>query len=219
MVKKARRFALIAVGAAATLYISFGAGPIPFYLVRNLEYQYAPLKTFEGLTNVNTVVVLAGHAVKDPNLPITSGVNSTSVFRLVEAIRIVRNLPETKILISGWGTVPQVMKKVLVSLGIPPGRVFLENQSRNTYQSAQNLDKLLEHKPFILVTSAVHMPRSVGVFRQQGMNPIPAPCNYLIHKSNPNINYLPSPSHLIFSDTAAYEYLGILWYRLTDFIA
>lgn len=218
MVKKARRFALIAIGAAATLYISFGAGPIPFYLVRSLEYQHAPLKTFEGLTNVTTVVVLAGHAVKDPNLPITSGVNSTSVFRLVEALRIARNLPETKILISGWGIVPQVMNKVLITLGMPPSRVFLENHSRNTYQSAQNLDKFLDHKPFILVTSAVHMPRSAGVFRQQGLNPIPAPCDYLTHKTQPFTNYAPSPSHLIFSDTAAHEYLGMLWYRLIGLI-
>ena len=70
--------------------------------------------------------------------------------------------------------------------------------------------------PFILVTSAGHMPRSMHVFKKAGLNPIPAPTHYLTRKNNLAISYLPSPLHLRYSDLAIHEYAAILWYHVKN---
>jgi uncharacterized SAM-binding protein YcdF (DUF218 family) len=62
------------------------------------------------------------------------------------------------------------------------------------------------------------MPRSVGVFRKQGLNPLPAPTDYMSRKNYMAISYLPSPLHLYYSDLAVHEYLGILWYKIRGWI-
>jgi hypothetical protein len=56
----------------------------------------------------------------------------------------------------------------------------------------------------------------MGVFKKQQMNPLPAPTDYMSRKNYMAISYLPSPLHLYYSDLAVHEYLGILWYKLTD---
>lgn len=56
------------------------------------------------------------------------------------------------------------MEKLAESLGIPAKAIHLEIHSDDTYTEAQNVLPLVGHKPFILVTSAYHMPRSVGLF-------------------------------------------------------
>jgi uncharacterized SAM-binding protein YcdF (DUF218 family) len=108
------------------------------------------------------------------------------------------------------------MKKLLVSLGIPESRIAVENQSSNTFESAVQVARILKGKRCILVTSAGHMPRAMGSFKKQGMNPIPAPTHFMSIKKFRWSHYLPSPLHLGYSDLAVHEYLGIIWYRLTN---
>ena len=107
------------------------------------------------------------------------------------------------------------MKEVLLSLGLPDNQVIIEAESRSTFENAIVLQKKLNDRSFILVTSAGHMPRAVAVFKKLGMNPIPAPTDYQVGNNPLASHYLPSPSHLIYSDLAVHEYLGILWYRIT----
>jgi uncharacterized SAM-binding protein YcdF (DUF218 family) len=67
---------------------------------------------------------------------------------------------------------------------------------------------------FYLVTSAVHMPRSVALFRNQGLDPIPAPGQYWYKPmpDSPLIRFFPSSSAVRASNASVHEYLGILWY-------
>ncbi|MCD4675877.1 MAG: YdcF family protein [Desulfobacula sp.] len=197
-------------------YIFFGIGPISFWLLGNLEYRYPPLNTSEIANKTKTIVVLAGHAEKNPDIPISSAVNSSSAFRIIEAIRIYREFPDAEILISGKKNVPIIMKNLANAQGVELNNIMIENKSNNTYESALNLKKILLEKPFILVTSAGHMPRAMGVFQKLDMHPIPAPTDYMTRKNYLAISYLPSPLHLRYSDLAVHEHLGILWYRLKD---
>ena len=69
----------------------------------------------------------------------------------------------------------------LDQLGVDPARMTYENQSRNTYENAVDSKKLagdVTTAPWVLITSAVHMPRAVGVFREDGWNVIPYPVDY-----------------------------------------
>ena len=203
------------VGAALILYIFFGTGIISFWLLGILETRYPPLKTVDGLRGVNEIVVLTGYAETNPVVPPSSEVNFASAFRLLEARRIFNFIPEADVIITGSADAAAIMGNLLVSLGVPQMRITIENHSSNTFESAVQVQKLLKNKAFILVTSAGHMPRAMGVFKKLGMNPIPAPTNFLSIKKFQFTHLLPSPLHLSFSDLAVHEYLGIAWYRLT----
>jgi uncharacterized SAM-binding protein YcdF (DUF218 family) len=217
-VRKHKRCAKFMFGAAGILYIFFGYGPVSFWLLGNLEYQYPPLRSIEGLRNVDTIVVLSGYAKRDKLRPLTSEVNSATAFRTLEAIRLLRVIPEAGILIPGGGDVPKITKDLFVALGTPLEKVSIEDKSGNTYENAINVKKRVGDRPFILVTSAGHMPRAMGVFHKLGMKPTPAPTHYMSAGDYSATTYLPSPIYLSYSDFAIHEYIGILWYRLRNWM-
>jgi uncharacterized SAM-binding protein YcdF (DUF218 family) len=216
LTKRARRFSILILAMTGTLYIVFGSGPVSLGLLGNLENQHPSLRLIGRARNVDTIVVLAGHAKTNRDRPISSEVNSASAFRAIEALRIFRIIPEVEILVSGAKDTPEIIKKLLIALGAPADKILLEDDSADTYMSALNLKETLGARPFILVTSAGHMPRAIGVFRKMGLKPIPAPTDYKVTKTRRAIGYVPSPTHLEYSDLAVYEYLGIFWYRLKN---
>jgi len=215
IVRRKRRFALLIIGISISSYLLFANGVISLWLLGTLENRYQPLVSIESLKDVRTIVILAGHAERHEGLPLSSEVNFASAYRLMEGLRIIYLLPDTKILISGRDEVPGLMKDLLASLGLPEQYIIIDNQSGSTHESAVNIRKILDQDDFILVTSAGHMPRAMGAFRKAGMNPVPAPTNYITVKELRFIHYLPSPHHLVYADLAVHEYLGIAWYRLT----
>ena len=214
-IRKARRVGLYVILSAGILYVFFGTGPVSFWLLGHLEYQYPFIESINAANEGRTIVVLAGHAEKDLNRPVSSNVNSSTAFRLIEAIRLLRKNPKSKVIVSGYYASP-IMKQPLVEVEIDKDKVVVENQSTSTHESALNLKDKLLNREFFLVTSAGHMPRAMGVFKKQHMNPLPAPTDYMSRKNYMAISYLPSPLHLYYSDLAVHEYLGILWYKLTD---
>jgi uncharacterized SAM-binding protein YcdF (DUF218 family) len=94
----------------------------------------------------------------------------------------------------------------MVSLGLSEQRISIDNSSNNTHESAENVKMLIGGERFILVTSAGHMPRAMGAFTKAGMNPVPAPTNYMSVKERRFMDYLPSPLHLVYADLAVHEY-------------
>jgi uncharacterized SAM-binding protein YcdF (DUF218 family) len=210
-----RKLAIILVVIGIISYITLGAGPVSYWLIGKLEHRYPALNNLDNVKNIDTIVVLAGHAEPDPCFPISSVVSSSTAFRLMEATRLRQFIPGSTIVITGAGDVPNLMKEVLVSIGIPGKDVITENYSLNTFESAANIRKILGPKDFILVTSAGHMPRSILVFRKAGMNPIPAPTDYMAGTNIFAASFLPTPLHLMYSDLAVHEYIGMLWYKIT----
>jgi len=204
---------LLSVGIIS--YITLASGPVSSLLLGRLEHRYPALINDEQVKNAKTIVVMAGHAEPDSYLPISSVVSASTAFRLMEAIRLWRVIEGSKILISGAGSTPELMKKVLISLGVPDQVVLIENKSRNTYDSAANVYQMVGTNDIILVTSAGHMPRSLGVFKKNGMDPVPAPTDYLTAPSCLVAGYLPTASHLAYTDLAVHEYIGIFWYKVT----
>lgn len=211
---KLRRVGIFMLAASGILYAVLGSGPISFWLIGNLENQYPPLTISDELKKIDIIVILAGHAEGDALLPLSSRANSASAYRVIEGLRLFRAFPDTHILISGGWEVPKILKDLLISLGVPASRVFIENESSNTYESVLNVQKRIGNKSFILVTSAGHMPRAMSVFHNLGMHPVPAPTHYMSIRNYRWIAYLPSPLHLTYSDFAIHEYMGIAWYRL-----
>ena len=124
------------------------------------------------------------------------------------------------------------MATILVMLGVPQEALWLESESRNTYENAVYTTQMMRAagiEQVILVTSALHMPRSVALYRKLGWEVIPAPTDYGVTDQiwedlwRPNLinqlfNFLPSAGNLSQTTTALKEYLGMLVYGLRGWI-
>ncbi len=120
------------------------------------------------------------------------------------------------------------MAKIAEAMGVPPEVIFQDPDSHNTHQNAVNVRKILDAKnikgPVLLVTSASHMPRSLGVFRRQGIEAIPAPTDFLVSQQELEelqgtwqarlLNILPDAYHLHKITQHLKEYIGGGVYRL-----
>lgn len=145
--------------------------------------------------------------------------------RLFEGVHLAHLHPEAKVLFTGgspnpWdpqATEADYAERALIEMGIDPSRLIIENRSRNTYENAIFSKKLTPdggQGTWILVTSAAHMPRSVGVFRKAGWNVIPWPCNYITGGEPEWTNEDVAISRLYFLSRTAHEIVGMLYYRL-----
>ncbi len=117
------------------------------------------------------------------------------------------------------------MSELLQILGVPPEAVITEGESGNTREHARNLVPIFAKrgdKRVLLVTSALHMPRSLGVFRKAcpSIEFIPAPTDFRVtdpvphpwHRKLPGL--IPTPSSLQAFCEVTHEYLGMAYYRL-----
>lgn len=215
MAKSYRRAALSLVLVGSTALMVFSSGVIASLLMSPLEYRFPPISSTNSHANVETVVVLTAFSTNDPNMPLSSRVGSSAAYRILEAARLASDGSIETVIVSGNLAATLVMRDLLISIGLPQELVQLEGNSNHTVDSARNVSAIISGRPFFLVTSAGHMPRALGVFRKQGLNPIPAPTDFQLPKSPGSALIFPSPFHLGVSDLAIREYIGLLWYRVT----
>jgi uncharacterized SAM-binding protein YcdF (DUF218 family) len=96
--------------------------------------------------------------------------------------------------------------------------MVLESQSRDTIDEVRALHATLGQERFVLVTSATHLPRAMAMFEKAGMNPIPAPTDYLNADESADVGRLfaliPRAGAAGTIERALHEYLGLFWARL-----
>ena len=145
--------------------------------------------------------------------------------RLLEGAHLAREHPEAVVLFTGGSADPWAPNaresdfagKALIEMGVDPARLRLEDRSRNTYENAMFSRALAPDGGkgnWILVTSAIHMPRSVGVFRKAGWNVIPWPVNYLTGGGGDWANEDLAIQRLYFLSRTVHEMVGMVYYRL-----
>ena len=108
-------------------------------------------------------------------------------------------------------------KKLLVALGVDPARIETETRSRNTDENARFTAALVAPKPdqtWLLVTSAWHIPRSMGLFRKAGFNVVAFPVDYRTFGDNRDwaINFDPARGLWLF-EMGVHEWIGLTAYR------
>ncbi len=205
--------------AGFALLVWAGLGQFGRHHLERLEQRYPPLDlstlSLCTVTQINFVVVLGAGQVSDPRLPVTSQIGDRSLYRLVEGVRIHRRLPDIHLVLTGGpgiDTVPnaEVMAAVAVELGVERNKLIILNRPRDTHEEARSIKALTGTAPFILVTSAVHMPRAMRVFASEGLHPLPAPTGYVLpHSPIPDpARFFPTPNGLMHTDQALYEILG-----------
>jgi len=210
---------LIVIGIVCLFFLGFR--PFSNFLLYGLEKQFPPLADFEALSEIKHIVILTAWDSDNPTVPYTSNIGYRSSFRILEAHRIYMHLPKCKIIISGGKIGFRLMSKLLLLLGVPQNNIIFD-RAENTMASAVNMKKILKGQQFILVTSAIHMPRSMNSFKKRKLDPIPAPADfsYGYYKSfhvplnRPLIYYFPNARSIMNSNLALYEYLGLCWYNL-----
>ena len=206
--------------------LAFSYGLLPRLLLEPLERTFPPLapaayratSVAPDLPAVSWVAVLAGGLRVDPQLAATSQLNPSSLARLVEGIRLHRHLPESKLLLSAGFPLDAVPTRNIVSaaaqaLGVEPRNIVVSPYVRDTHEEAVAFQTFVGREPFILVTSAVHMPRAMALFTKLYMRPIPAPAD---HRITPPLGtapdrFFPRPRWLGHSAAAIHEYVGMLW--------
>jgi uncharacterized SAM-binding protein YcdF (DUF218 family) len=208
--------------SGALLLLLLGYGFVSSRLLAPLERQYQPVADARGAAGrVRWVVVLGGGSSSDPGLPEGARLSEASLARLVEGVRLQRQLPGSRLLLSGgsvFGSDPdaETMRALALDLGVEPSSLVLDSASPDTETQAEAVRARVGADEFFLVTSASHMRRSVALFRKAGTNPIPAPAHFLVQESRgvgPG-DFFPGSGGLRRAETAAYEYLGLAWAKI-----
>ena len=146
--------------------------------------------------------------------------------RLTEGLRLARALPDAKVIFTGgignlvWGEdVEGPVRRYLIDIGIDEKRIITEHASRTTYENAILTREILKPKAserYLLVTSAFHMPRSMGVFRQAGFDVMAFPVDFRMRgREDLWRPFRGIGAGLERIDLAAKEWMGLVAYRLS----
>jgi uncharacterized SAM-binding protein YcdF (DUF218 family) len=196
--------------------------PVDAWVDRPLEDRFPAVATLPE--SVDGIVVLGG-AIDD----LTSRDRGTPTLnwaanRMTTFVILAHHYPSAKLVFTGGsGMIQQGLSneaefaRILIEqLGVPPDRVVYESASRTTWENAVNTYAIVKPRPgetWILVTSASHMPRAVGVFRQVGWTVLPWPVGY---QSRDHISSYASSMgrKLAVLDWATHEWIGLAAYYL-----
>lgn len=205
-------------------------------LVSTLEWQYFPP---EPMPTAEAIVVLGGatHPALAPR-PWVEVLEQGD--RILYGARLFNQKRAPKLILSGgrvtWrggsgASEADDMKEFAMAMNVPEADIILEGDSLNTRQNAVNVKQILEARSIdsiLLVTSAVHMPRSLAIFKKLGINAIPAPTDYLVptdaYASMSDtwegriLSLLPDAKALEHFTRALKEYVGFGIYRLRGWV-
>jgi uncharacterized SAM-binding protein YcdF (DUF218 family) len=162
---------------------------------------------------VRDIVVLGSSYAPNDRIPITGALDSDGLARIVEGVRLARSRPDSRLLVSGGappGFVPSALgyAHLAADLGIERSAVVIMDRALDTSQEAREVAALLGHTPFILVTSAYHMPRAMRLMRRAGANPVPAPTGQILYAPE-RFGFIPGSRGLRKTEAALHEYLGL----------
>ena len=209
--KLSKQFLTLACG----ILFLFSYPPFSNYLVKKLENQYPK---YDYKTDVKYIHVLGSGHNTDESQPISSNIGNSGSKRVIEGVIIHKKVPNSKIIFTGYEgdtneTNAKMNSMLALALGVNESNMILNGTPNDTRMEAQYMRSIVGYEPFVLVTSATHMPRSMLLFESMGMKPIPAPTDF--HKSETN-TYLRAPSVGALQDSrmAIHEFFGILWAKI-----
>jgi len=183
--------------------------PIKDVLYKPLEEAYPVPSKPEG----DVIVILGGGAYN------TGILKEDSTKRLLTGF-VLHKQTDLPIILSGGasiGALPEaeIMKGLLLTLGVDKGKIHTEVNSRDTEENAQEVKNLCERlgcRRVVLVSSAYHMKRAVLAFQKVGLEVVPYPTDFKRDMKYNLYSLLPKMSVFADSYKALREYLGLVWY-------
>jgi uncharacterized SAM-binding protein YcdF (DUF218 family) len=190
-------------------------------LLLPLESRYAPLDVERWSGKATHVVVLGSSYTPRGNVPVTAALDDEALARGVEAIALFRRLHASRLVVSGgaipvWRASAKGYAVLARSLGVDPESLIVFDRPLDTGDEAREVYALLGATPFVLVTSAYHMPRAVLLMERAGAHPIPAPTAQRVWAGPMRSvrGFLPGARGLRKTELALHEYVGLLATRL-----
>ncbi len=183
-------------------------------LLGSLERQYAPLYSGHA---ANVVVVLGSGFLPHDDIPITAALDQDGLVRIVEGIRLARGQQIAKLVVSGGAAAGEAAPargyaELAEALGIEDSRLIVLSSPQDTAAEARAIAQLLGSTPFLLVTSAYHMPRAIRQMIRAGAAAIPAPTGQMTGgvRTFAWRRWLPTSGGLGKCERALHEYLGLV---------
>jgi uncharacterized SAM-binding protein YcdF (DUF218 family) len=201
-----RRFA----GVTVALVLVLGLLPTGWLLLRPLETRF-PIPS--GITDVDGIVVLAGSEQVELSELYSQPQLGSAGDRLTTFLMLAAAHPSARLVHSGFREEPAA-RELILGAGVAPSRIVFDDRARNTCGSATEVRALVgpQHGDrWLLVTSASHMPRAVACFRAVGWDIVPYPADFGTDPSPWSSDLVGNLDAL---DTAAHEWVGLLYYRL-----
>jgi uncharacterized SAM-binding protein YcdF (DUF218 family) len=197
--------------------------PIQPFLTRTLEDRFPANPPLPA--HLDGVIILGGAVDQFISQARGRVTLNDAAERVTEAVILAQAHPEAKVLYTGGSADPwrpqigeaPYAARLLVALGIDPGRLIVEDQSRNTHENAVASRRLVDPKAgeaWVLITSARHMPRSVGTFRQAGWPVIAWPVDYATGGRGDWTNADLVVNRLRLLAQSLHEWCGLVYYRL-----
>jgi uncharacterized SAM-binding protein YcdF (DUF218 family) len=219
LARKSRRKGVFVTVIGVIAVVACGLGPVGFWIIRPLEDRFIRPST---LLPPKGIIVLGGAI--SPEMFRNRLVLVPTGGRLTESVALARRFPSASLIFVGGSsnTLPEAAaaQKFFSNVGLPTDRVIYESRSRNTFENAEFSRDLLKPKPeekWILVTSASHMPRAVGVFRRFGFDIIAWPADYQSLGTPRDFGRFTGSvsGGLSVCDLAVKEWIGLAAYRIT----
>lgn len=220
-----RRLGMVAAGLGVLLLGLVSYTTVGEVMISPLENRFARPEVMPQ--DVSTILLLGGST--SGRISAARGMSefSDAADRPIEALRLARVYPQAQILATGGvgqllsqgaETEAVTTERFLRGMGLPPDRFMLEDASRNTAENAQFTAEMLVGREgtMLLVTSAFHIPRSMGLFRKAGLDPIAWPVDYRSTGTEVFRIDLTDPVVNIETTTIALrEWIGLLAYNWT----
>lgn len=211
--------------AGVVLLTLFSNKLVSYALLRPIEAAFPPIPEFvaeaplpPALARCRYVVVLGSGHSDSPGFSANNQLSTSALARIVEGVRILRRLPEARLITTGPGEVGHVthaatLARVATEFGVAPDRIILSESGRDTEEESQNVRALVGNAPIALVTTAWHLPRATGLFHRAGMDVLPCPTDHLARPSAKfswgDVDW--DPSSLERSTAAVRERIGYAW--------
>lgn len=232
---KRSRWTFVPVLATLLILVIAGNIRVSNSLMTSLERQYL---ASENTPQAEAIVVLGG-ATRNKEVPRIMVDLNDHGDRLLYALKLYKDGAAPLILLTGgriqWfggeSSEAESMANILELMGVPREAILLESRALNTYENAVYTKEILARnkiKKILLVTSAAHMPRSLAIFKKQGIDAIPAPTDFLISDRNliesqfstesKILSFFPDTENLDRTTQALKEYIGTFIYRLRGWL-
>lgn len=186
------------------------------------RYQSQPI-AMEQLPKADAGILLGGMSGYDETLK--KGFFGQTSDRFIQANRLYDAGKINNIIVTGGNAIfvreqsyseAEFLVNNFRDLKIPAAHLFMETKAKNTLQNARftknMLDSMHMSAPYILITSAVHMPRALKVFEKAGVPVVPYPCNYIVTKDMTKLtwrNLIPSAFPLVHWTSLLREWMGL----------
>ena len=193
-------------------------------LVAGLAHGLMPIDRVEDAKGAEALVVLGGGVqTVSARGHVLAQLQTTPSLRILEAARLYKLLSPRIVIVSGGiadkrtelRPEAEQMANALVAVGIPADRILTDTEATTTHDHPRTVGPLLaaHHvRQFVVITSPMHMRRSLGVFRAQGYDPVGAASALQSEQLVSRPFFLPNDDSVMLSNQALYEYAAYVMY-------